>query len=29
VRRLKMNPKESSLFDEMFGEGAAARVLGR
>jgi hypothetical protein len=29
VRRLKMNPKEAPLFDEMFGEGAAARVLGR
>jgi hypothetical protein len=29
IRRLKMNPKERAQFDEVFGEGAAARVLGK
>lgn len=29
VNRLRMNPKEKELFDQVFGPGAAARVLGR
>jgi hypothetical protein len=29
IRRLKMNPKEAAQFDEIFGPGAAARVLGK
>jgi len=29
IRRLKMNPKERDLFDAAFGQGSAAKVLGR
>jgi hypothetical protein len=29
IDRLKANPGEAAQFDEIFGKGAAARVLGR
>jgi hypothetical protein len=29
IRRLRMNPKEAAQFDAVFGDGAAARALGR
>lgn len=29
INRLKMNPREAAQFDAIFGEGAAAKVLGK
>lgn len=29
IRRLKMNPKEKEMFDQVFGAGAADRALGK